>query len=299
LAQANARVGSIVIAQGGKTLTLETPNERGEVWTVKEAGGFAAEPDRVRALLVKLAQAEKVEAKTRLPDRFVLLEVEDVAAGSKSRSLRVVDPRGSMVADLIVGKRRFDAFGSGRSGSYVRIPGDTQSWLATFDADLSTDVKAWVKPAIIEIDSTKIESVQLDLDTEDPLEVKRFDGKSTFAAFPPEGRKLKDANAAETLLRAIAQVDLEDVRKSDLAKSAAGIATAVVKTSDGVTRTLRKRVDGETRWLTVSASGEGDAKALADVVNQRLGGFEFKIAPAKADAIFRTRNDLLEPEKQG
>lgn len=299
LAAGSARVGSVVIAQGDKTLTLEAKDEKAESWSVKEAGGFEAEPDRVRALLVKLAQAEKIDAKTRIPDRFALLELEDPGKDAKSRSLRVVDPRGSMVADLIVGKKRFDAFGSGRSGSYVRVPGDPQAWLVTFDGDVSTEVRNWVKPALLAIDSTTITSFSLDLDTEDPLAIARTDGKAAFTAFPPEGRKLKDANAAETLLRAAAQIDLDDVRATDLAKSAAGTGTVLITTSDGITRKLRLRPEGDARWLTILATGEGDAKAAAELINRRVGGFEFKISPAKADQIFKPRNDLLEPAKSG
>jgi hypothetical protein len=296
LAAGTARVGAIVIGHGGKTLTLETKDEKGELWTVPEAAGFPAEPDRVRALLVKLAQAEKVDAKTRLPDRHALLEVEDPGPEAKSRSLRLVDGRGSMIADLIVGKRRYDAFGSGRSGSYVRTPGETQAWLASFDADVGTELRSWVKPSILELDAGKIESAQLDLDTEDPLDIARTDGKAAFTAFPPDGRKLRDANAADALLRAAAQIDLEDVRRSDLATSAAAHSVLVLKSLDGVTRTLRLRTDGEARWLTVSATGEGDtAKAAAEAANRRTSGFEFKIPASKADQIFKTRNDLLEP----
>ena len=75
----------------------------------------------MRALLVKLAEAELVEGKTRNKDRYALLELEDPAAkDAKSRLLRLLDDKGVVIAEAIVGKKRFDAFGGSKSGTYVR-----------------------------------------------------------------------------------------------------------------------------------------------------------------------------------
>ena len=72
-----------------------------------------------------LAEAELVEAKTRRADRYALLELEDPAAkDAKSRLVRVLDGKGSVLAEVVVGKKRIDAFGVGKSGTYVRKPAD-------------------------------------------------------------------------------------------------------------------------------------------------------------------------------
>src|SRR5690606_28041381 len=96
LASGEAEVRSLVISHEGETITLES-NTDGQ-WTIKERGGYPADPDKVRSLLVKLAQAELIEAKTRMPDRHALLELEDpTAEGAKSRSLKIMDGSGKVV----------------------------------------------------------------------------------------------------------------------------------------------------------------------------------------------------------
>ena len=39
-----------------------------------------------------------------------------------------------------------EAFGGNKSGTYVRKPGDAQTWLANAELDVAVDVKDWVRP---------------------------------------------------------------------------------------------------------------------------------------------------------
>ena len=116
--------------------------------------------------------------------------------------------------------------------------------------------------------------------------------KLLFVGFPPADKKLKDAGAAEGIARALASVDMEDVRKLDAPP--AGVSTVRIESTDGPTTTLRLRKDGDAHWLSLAATGEGEAKQAADEINQRTQGWEFKIPAAKADSILKKRADLLE-----
>ena len=88
-----------------------------------------------------------VEAKTRDPKRYDLLELGDPAKDdAKSTLLRLSDADGKAIGELIVGKRRVSAFGRGKTGSYVRRPGNDQTWLTNVELKTSFDVSDWVKP---------------------------------------------------------------------------------------------------------------------------------------------------------
>ena len=114
--------------------------------------------------------------------------------------------------------------------------------------------------------------------------------------FPADGKKLKDASAAESLARAVASIDLEDVRKPAAPPSGdGGGSVAKVESADGLTTTLRLRKEGDAHWLTVTvAGGEGDAKKTAEEIAARTQGWEFKLPAHKADAILKKRADLVE-----
>jgi hypothetical protein len=124
------------------------------------------------------------------------------------------------------------------------------------------------------------------------------DSKLAFVGFPPADKKLKEASAADGIARAIASIDLEDVRKLDAAPKRDVVTVVKVESKDQPSVTLNFRKEGESNWLSFSATGEGDVKAAAEELTQRTHGWEYKIADYKANAILKKRADLLEPPPQ-
>ncbi len=192
LAAQAGRIAKIELKQGEKALTLARDKE---AWSVADRGGYPAKPEAVRALLVKLAGAELVESKTRNKDRYALLELEDPAAkDAKSRLLRLLDDKGGVIAEAVVGKKRLDAFGGNKSGTYVRKPGDAQTWLANADLDVSVAVRDWVQTGVLDVPAAKIAKVTVEISGEEPLVIARDAGDATKYALVgmPEGKKLKE-----------------------------------------------------------------------------------------------------------
>jgi hypothetical protein len=294
LASGTADVGALVVTHGGKTLTIQS-NADGQ-WTLKESDGYPADPDKVRALLVKLAQAELVEAKTRMPDLHALLELEDPAGkDAKSRSLKMLDGRGRVIADLVIGKRRWEAFGSGKSGTYVRKRDDAQTWLANAEINLQADTRYWIEPTIFNTQSDKIQRLTLHIPGEEMLKIERGSGdqdKPAFVGFP-ENAKLKDSSAADGILRAAARIDVDDVRKLDGPPSG-DVSTLSFTTKDGLEVTFWVRKDGDDYWLSLAATGDGDAKKTAENIRKQTDGWEYKISSAKAGSLLKRRADLIE-----
>ena len=294
LASGKAQVASVAITQGGNTLTFESKDGR---WSIKERSGYPADVQKIRAFLVKLSQAELIEGKTRKPDRYAMLELEDpTAKDAKSRAVRLLDGNGGVLADAVIGKRRWDAFGSGKGGTYVRLAGDPQTWLANAEFDVTADVRSWIKPNVFETESAKISRLTIEIPGEEPLRIERgsaTDGKASFIGLP-EGKKLKDASAADSVLQAASAIEADDVRKVDRMPVGDGVNTVSFSTSEGLTVTVKLRKDGDVTWVSLSASGEGDAKSVAEAMNTRTAGWEFKIPGYKADSLLKRRGDLLE-----
>jgi hypothetical protein len=294
LASGNVDVSSLVITREGNTLTLES-NANGQ-WSIKERDSYPADPDKVRALLVKLAQAELIEAKTRMPDRHALLELEDPSSkDAKSRSLKLLDGSGKTIADLVIGKRRWDAFGSGKSGTYVRKAGDAQTWLANAEIDVRAEVRSWINPTLVETESDKIQTLTIHIPGEELLKIERDasdKSKTQFVGLPADA-KLKDTTAADGVLRAAARIDVDDVRKLD-APPSGDVSTVSFKNEQGLEITYWLRKDGDDYWLSIAASGEGDAKEMAEKIRNQAKGWEYKITSTKAGSLLKRRADLIE-----
>jgi hypothetical protein len=334
LADTIRQVTGFEVRQGDEAAVLErSPDGR---WSLKSKGGYPVDVTKVRALLVALGQAELVEPKTGKEDRYAALELEDPAQkGAKSRIVRLLGADGKAISEVVIGKRRVAGYGTNQpGGTYVRRPGNPQTWLANVEVDAPVSTKDWVKTAVLSLDSGKINRVSIEIPGEQPLKIERpapapakdankdakqdakapekadqkADAKAdlksappaepaklAFVGFPTDGKKLKDASAAESLARAVASIDLEDMRK--LAATPAGDTVSVVKIegTDGLVATLRLRKEGDAQWLSVTATGaDGDARKAAEEITGRTLGWEFKIPSFKADAILKKRADLIE-----
>jgi hypothetical protein len=355
LADTIRSVTGLEVRQGDEAAVLErSPDGR---WSLKSRGGYPVDIAKVRALLVGLGQAELMEPKTSKADRYAALELEDPAQkGAKSHLVRLMGADGKAISEVVLGKRRFAGYGTNQpGGTYVRRPGDPQTWLANVELDAPVAAKDWVKAAVLSLDSGKINRVSIEIPGEQPLRIERpapgpakdakqdakadaktaakadakvevkagaksdakadakadaktdvmklhqmaeptpTPAKPAFVGFPTEGKKLKDASAAEALVRAVASIDLEDVRKLAASPAGEGVSVVKVESADGVATTLRLRKEGDAHWLSVAVTGgEGDAKKTAEEIAARTQGWEFKIPSYKADAILKKRADLVE-----
>jgi len=315
LADSIRQVAQIEIRQGDNSVVLE---KKGDSWGVKDRGGYPVDVAKVRTLLVALGEAELIESKTRRTDRYATLELEDPAEKSaKSRLVRMTGAKGDAIAEVVIGKKRPEVYSTGKAGgTYVRKPGDPQSWLASVDLDASLSVKDWVKTSVLTMDTGKISRISIEISGEQVLKVERpaagakdakddkdaKDAKEAkapaetpklgFIGFPGEGKKLKDAGAAEAIARAVSSIEMEDVRK--LAPPPAGVSVVKIEIADGPTTTVRLRKDGDAHWLSIAATGEGEAKKAADEITGRTKDWEFKIPASKAESILKKRTDLLE-----
>lgn len=301
--------GTIEITQGAQKIVVE---RAGQSWQVKDRGGFPAKTEAARTLLVALAQAQLVEPRTSVKDKLGLLELEAPSdKDAKSRGVRVLDGNGRALADIVVGKTRFDAFGSGRGGIYVRKANETQSWLATGDPKVTVDIRDWVDTNVFALEADKIAKVTIETQGETALVIEKAPppppaepGKppAPSAARPEkfkvanlaEGQKLKAGAGIDGIVEAFGSIGLEDVRKLAAPPTGEGVQVIKVEAADGHAVTFHLRKDGEASWLSLSASGEGDAKAKADAINAKAKGWEFKIPSWKAEQIGKRRGDLIE-----
>lgn len=294
LAAQAGTIARIEIRQGGTSLTLAKTKDG---WTLADRANFPVKPEAVRALLVKLAEAQLIEPKTSAQDRYGMLELEDPAGkDAKSRLVRVLDDKGGVITETIVGKKRSDAFGANRSGTYVRRPGDAQTWLASADIDASTALKDWVQPTVLDLPPAKIAGVTVEIPGEEPMKLARDAAggppKHNLVGLP-DGKKLKEGVSIDTIVRSAGIIDLDDVRKLE-GTPAEQSGTVKIEADGGLAVTLNLRKYGEDAWVSIAATGDGDAKKQAEDIARRTQGWEFKIPGAKAQSILKRRADLIE-----
>lgn len=296
LSEAADEIAVLELTQGEKSLTMARDGDR---WVARDHGGYPVRTGRVRSVIVRLTQAELIEPKTRKPERYGALSLGDpTKKGAEALRLRLLGGEGKMLAETVLGEKRYDAFGSGRSGTYVRKPGDPQTWLANLDIKAEPKLKSWTDAIFFKIDKTGIETVRVEHPGEPPLEFAKASGGQPgfeLATAPPEGGKLKeDGPPVDTTVEGFAEIELEDVRKLDGTPAGERAATATLETQDGLTVSYRMRKEGEAYWLSLEAEGTGDAAKKAGTINDSVKGWEYRIPSWKADILFKRRSEFFE-----
>ena len=147
LQQTETSVAVIEIANHAGSFTLARQDGK---WVMPAKGGFPVKPEQVRGLISGVASLETVEAKTRQPELFRRLDLDDVTAdGAKSVEVTLKDDKGATLAQLLVGKllATHDAAQPASDAAqmlYVRKPGDTQSWLASGSVTVPATAIEWL-----------------------------------------------------------------------------------------------------------------------------------------------------------
>jgi hypothetical protein len=266
-------------------------------WTVGERE-YPADSGKVRKLLLDLAALNVVEEKTRTPENYPLLGVEDTSS-AKATGTRVDVVAAAKTYSLIVGKS------SGAKSGYVRVVNAPQSFLAAPLITLEADPKRWLDHTLIDIPQDRIKE----------FAVKPPQGAAYSATRPskeqadfavaevPKGRELSSPAAADPIAGSLAGVSLDDVQRAPQTPPA-GVAHVVFGTFDGLKIDVAGRKDGSRTLVSLTPSStaketEAEAKTLA----ARLNGWEYEIPSYKYDGMFRPLDDLLkklpEPATKG
>ena len=160
--------------------------------------------------------------------------------------MRLLDAKGGVIAEAVVGKKRSDAFGFGKVGTYVRKPGDAQTWLANVELDASADLKDWVKTDVFQVDSSKVNRVTVEIPGEQPLKIERNADKklavARHSAGPEaEGRGRRRLHRPRGRLSSTSMT-CASWRPAPAPKDA---STIKLEADNGLTVTLRLRKDGD------------------------------------------------------
>jgi hypothetical protein len=236
-------------------------------WSVRERAGFAAETDRIAALLVKLAELRIVQSEP-LPEsqraRLELLEPKDKAAGAGTL-IELKDAKGGSLGRLLLGKKivRSSPVASlsrgetEATGRYLTAGGEVGTMLAVGEplTEVESKPDQWLVKDLIRADGAK--SISSSKDGKQRWSVTR---ETESADWKLAGSKERpDLQKATDLASSLGWVNLVDVI-ADPAKADTGLDHAIVikaDTFDGLSYTLAigKQV-GDNYYVRVAVAGE-------------------------------------------
>lgn len=290
-------VGRVALVRGDAKTTLV---RQGDHWVVEEKNGYPADAGKIRQTLFGLAELRFVEAKTRKAEFYPRLAVEDAdKKDAKSTLVTVADAQGSLLGEVIAGKRKVDELGGGVDGVYVRKPGDAQSWLARGTLDLSGETPAWLDRKLIDLPVAQVKELIVTQPDGSKVTLERDKAADPFQLVElPKDKKVKSPTALEDAAGALGSLELADVRPAkDVEFPVDQTATAKFTTFDGMVLTVQVTDKDKTSWVHVAAAGTGAAEKPAADLTARLGPWSYAIGPYPAGQLRAKLGDLLEQPK--
>jgi len=300
--QADA-TSQIALQQGEAKLTFKKSAD-GKDWSLVERSGYPVDAKKLRELVIKLGETELIEKKTSNKDLYGQLDLGDPKAkGADAKLVRLSDAKNKTIAEVVIGKERREAFGSGKAGTYVRTPGAAQTWLAKVELNASMDVVDWVQPTFFRLDEQKIASISVKEGEAAIYRIERGEKKKDekLAAFEfadvPEGKKTKQNVRIDDFLKGLRTLEMKDVRAAKDADKKPDM-TAEVTLSDGAKYKVGMKREDKKRWMTVSVLANGKDEAAAKAVAEATKGWAFEIPEWRAAQAFKKADDIFETVKK-
>jgi hypothetical protein len=273
---------------------------QGDHWVVEEKGGYPADGAKVRQTLQGLRDLHYVEPKTRKPEFYGRLEVEDVGKkDGKSTLVTASDEKGNLLGEIIAGRRRVDQLGGNVDGVYVRKPSDPQSWLARGTLDVAGDTTSWLERGIVDLPRDTVKEVVLTQPDGSKLDIAHDQPDAPLALKgAPADAKPKGDTALVEPTTALASLTLSDVRPAaEVPLPADGVSHADITSFDGLTvKVALFDKDGKS-WARFEASGTGDAEKPAAALNAKLAPWVYALLDYKAKALRTKLADVTEAAK--
>ena len=248
-----ARVEAIdtIEVVGAGDATQVRIEKRAGTWVMPDRDGWPANQREVSRALFRLAEARRIEPKTRNPDLHARLGVEAVAAPeAKGAELRLAG--GGEPVRLVVGNNH-PALG----GSYVRIGDDPQTWLLDEDIGPAREPTDWLDRRLLDIPMARIEEVRIAPAGARAFRLSRVEDRFSLDGQPPAA--MTDPDAGNGTAGFTDQLPFDD-----LALDAGAEATQVVDFIgvDGVAVRVAAWRDERGTWARLTASFD-EARALA------------------------------------
>jgi hypothetical protein len=275
--------------------TVRLANKAGK-WVYESGEGYPVDEAKARELVLAASEARLAERKTAMKDRHDLLGLGDhTAPGASARHLRMLDAKGGVLGEIVLGRPAYDMMDSNKGGTYVRRPGENQTWLADRPLQVSLSIRDWVKTRLIDLDVKSIKSIRIEREGEQPIDIKRSaDGGQHELATMPAGKKLKYVSAIDDVAEAISLIEFRSVRKAGKADALPLKGRATLETDTGFKPVIEFRGDDSKVWIRITATGEGEAKTGVDDLNARASGWEFEVPQTELNAVLVKIADLVE-----
>jgi hypothetical protein len=252
-------------------------------WQIVEKDNYPADFSKVKEVVMKVAAFTTIEAKTKIPENYGKLNVEDpTQEDAKSVLVSIKDNADNELAGVIVGRMETGSFATvGQDKTYVRKNKDDQAWLVKGGLVVNDDPSDWVTEEIMNIASSRVKKVEIT--HEDGKKViieKEKPGAGDFViANLPKNKETRTQTALTQVARAMETLRMVDVVKAEGFEFPEDkTITTELQTFDGLVITAKSVKQGGNYQTKFTASFDPSLRPAEDTREASKEGEEPKEA---------------------
>lgn len=252
-------VTELSVATQSSTITLHREED---TWRVKEKYDYPADLGTVRETLIGLAELKTLEPKTRKPELYEKLGLQDVETkGSLSTGITLKDATGHTLAAAIIGNDRPAKGKSGYKEIFIRKAGDPQTWLVEGRLTVEKNPGEWLNKELVQIETKRVGRLTVTHPDETRLVVEK--AKPADLDYQvvdlPEGLEIQSQFTVNNIVSTVTSLSLDDVKpRSEVPFDGQPVVTAVFETFDGLQGTVQLLPKDEKNYVTISAAFNAD-----------------------------------------
>ncbi|MEX1200807.1 MAG: DUF4340 domain-containing protein [Methylophaga sp.] len=216
----------------GREGNFSLTRDEGEDWTVDDYYNYPADFDLVKRMLIDLADARILEAKTDDPALHAVLGLDTDGEALEIKMLNDDE----IIAGVVLGKTRDVTVQTGPRQTYVRRSGEEQAWLAEGYLQISPVMLNWIDGEIINVARERIARVDIIQPNGDTATLINLGEKDKFGT--PQDREqtvFKYQQLGYDIAGSLYQLRLEDVTPIDeFSRGDSEVVTAEFLTYDGL-----------------------------------------------------------------
>jgi hypothetical protein len=203
-------------------------------WVVMQADNYPARFDKVKKLVLDIADLYILSEKTSNPALFQELGVEDhTAENAGSSLLTLLDKTGNTLISIILGNTRSP------DGLYVRNAGSNNTYLVAGQPDASADPTDWIEKSLLDIANERVMEVTIEHPGAETLSLRREKGTENFILSAiPGGRKARSQYFTNQPGTFLADLDIENVKSRETFIFPEPPVKTTIKTYDGLVATI-------------------------------------------------------------
>jgi hypothetical protein len=159
--QLDAQLAAVTVVEirHGAARPAVTLHRQADRWTVAERGDYPADTERLRRLLLALAEAHVIEEKTSDPANYHALGVDDV-------QIAITTPASTLT--LFLGKLT-------AGGSFVRRANEARSLLVAPGLSAESDARDWIDARLLDVRRDQVRQIDVKPVTGAPFKRKDSD----------------------------------------------------------------------------------------------------------------------------